>query len=638
MYRLIRDYIKQVLFVLNEGKLRIILLLCSFIMIALMEILGVGTAAVFVTILTGEYTPEFFKDFQEMLNLEKPLYFLGYFLVMVFVVKSILSYVLNYYLVNYGFKKQTELRSKLLHSYSMMPYEQFIHIKSSTMINVIMNYATNFCSNIVPQLFKLLSDIVCLIGLFALLIRLSPIPILVMILYFVIIMTLYDYFIKKKITSSGEISNKKNENIMTEVKHAIEANREMRVLGVTNYFVNRLHTQQKVIEKHQMRVEALQMIPRYLMEISMITSIVFVALLLLNTGNHNSLGILSAFVVAGLRMMPAALNISRTINIIRASRHVLTNLYDVISSELFKRYSIIDNGNDINPEQISYNLSYNIKHTTNKTSHEKQKISLLLDQKIKQREETLNEEMCAEDECNLSKVNAQSVSNNENGINSIESVDLQNVYFKYKGSLNYTLSDVSMKINKGESIGIVGMSGSGKSTLIALILGLLKPTKGSSKITISEIEKDLYGQHNIFAYIPQETFIIDDTISTNVALGVESQLVDLNKVKSALKMAQIDFISNDFAISSKNVGENGNTLSGGQRQRLALARVFYHTRQVIILDEITSALDKKTEEKIIKTIFSLKKDKTFVIVTHSKEMLQACDKVYEVKNGVISKL
>jgi len=568
-------YLRETLYVLNEENKHVLFLVCVFVLMGVVEVVGVGVVGVYVSILSGEGSPDVLNKFIDSYDSESLVQYMGVLLALVFVIKGVLSYGLNYYISRYGLQKQTELRMKLLYAYSFMPYERLVHIKSSTIINEIMNYASNFSLNIAPQLFRCVAELITVLVLIVYLIYYNAVAVIVMAVFFVVMMMMYDLFIKNNINKSGKISNHQNEVIMAEVNHAVDANREMRVLGVTGYFAARVRKQQKIIEKHQLHIEALQLIPKYMFEIGMVLTVVITAIIFVKSSIDGVVGALGIFVVAGLRLMPAAVIITRSINVIRASRHVLTSLYKVMSSDRFHK---IDHGIEMHDSGNVFDIA---------DGHH------------------------------------------------MKSIDLSDVYYKYSDNSDYVLKKLFLTIERGSCIGIVGPSGSGKSTLISIILGLIKPTSGFSDVVIQDEKVDLYGFGGLCAYIPQEIFIIDDSVSTNIALGVEKSQVDVGRLRHAMDLAQVDFVDSDEALFDRKLGEGGVMLSGGQRQRIALARAFYHKRDVIVLDEVTSALDKQTEKKIIGTITQLRGKKTIIIVTHSQEVLQACDKVYKMEDGAL---
>ena len=216
-----------------------------------------------------------------------------------------------------------------------------------------------------------------------------------------------------------------------------------------------------------------------------------------------------------------------------------------------------------------------------------------------------------------------------------KSYEIKEVSYTYPGEVKDSLSNVSISIEKGSFVGIVGESGSGKITLIDIALGLLKPNKGSILLdgkTLSEDLKDI-SLLNI-GYVPQEIFLNDDTLKSNVAFGEEVEIIDEDKVWKCLDDANLaDFIRELPTGLNTKMGEKGVRFSGGQKQRVNCPGALYNDPDLIVFDEATSALDSKTESSIMKTIYSLKNNKTCVIVTHRHSTLHHCDKVYKMKNG-----
>lgn len=228
-----------------------------------------------------------------------------------------------------------------------------------------------------------------------------------------------------------------------------------------------------------------------------------------------------------------------------------------------------------------------------------------------------------------------SKSPNEKVFSSIEFVD---VAYKYPHREQNALNSVSFKIRQGESIGIVGESGSGKTTLIDLLLGLLTPNAGIIKFNGEPIEEVLDGWRQRLAYLPQETFILDDTLSNNITLDNENE-IQKSTLESILASTDLKdlFETLPEGVITK-LGEQGVLLSGGQRQRVALSRAFYHDRDVLILDESTSAMDQKTENKLISEINKLRNKKTLIIIAHRHSTLKNCDRIFHMQSGKIVKV
>ncbi len=214
-----------------------------------------------------------------------------------------------------------------------------------------------------------------------------------------------------------------------------------------------------------------------------------------------------------------------------------------------------------------------------------------------------------------------------------DAIRLDEVSFIYPGTDRRVLDRFSITIPKNMSIGFIGPTGSGKSTLIDLLLGLYRPTSGRMLIDGKPLTPELVPSWQAtIGYVPQELFLIDDTIARNIALGVADNDIDTVRLREVCAMAQIvDFIELELRNGFQTtVGERGVRLSGGERQRLGLARALYHRPSLVLLDEATSALDIATEAKLLEALRALAGKLTIVMVAHRLSALANCDKLLDL--------
>ena len=192
---------------------------------------------------------------------------------------------------------------------------------------------------------------------------------------------------------------------------------------------------------------------------------------------------------------------------------------------------------------------------------------------------------------------------------------------------------LNLNIKKNSCIGIIGPSGSGKSTFIDLLMGLLKPTSGLIKFDNIIVNHKEDEWKNKISYVSQSPLFLNDTIEKNIAFGINDNDINKKLIIQVSKKAQIfvDIKKMNLKFKTK-ISEISKNLSGGQLQRIAIARALYRNSELIIFDEATNALDKYTEEAVFKTLRSLKRKITIIVISHNKNNLKICDKVYELKN------
>lgn len=212
------------------------------------------------------------------------------------------------------------------------------------------------------------------------------------------------------------------------------------------------------------------------------------------------------------------------------------------------------------------------------------------------------------------------------------SIELDDVSFRFDDADSDTLSHFSLKISRGERVGIRGASGVGKTTLFNIILGLYRPTTGSIMVDDTELtDENVAMWQNSIGYVSQNIFITDSTIAENIAFGVNVLDIDYNLVNKVIELADLKpFVDSLSAGVNSRIGELGSRLSGGQRQRIGIARALYKQCNVLLFDEATSSLDSQTENNINSAICRLsteQKGLTIIVIAHRESSLGYCDRI-----------
>lgn len=217
-------------------------------------------------------------------------------------------------------------------------------------------------------------------------------------------------------------------------------------------------------------------------------------------------------------------------------------------------------------------------------------------------------------------------------------ISLKNIQFSYPDTLQPALQNLNLTIKARNTIALVGSTGSGKSTMVDLILGLLEPQNGSLLVDGKQINTNNLRQwQKSIGYVPQQIYLADDSVTANIAFGLEASEIDHEAVERAARIANL----HDFVVSELHdgyatmVGERGVRLSGGQRQRIGIARALYHSPQVLILDEATSALDNLTEQAVMEAVNNLSHEITIILIAHRLTTVRKCDQIYLLSKGSI---
>jgi ABC-type multidrug transport system fused ATPase/permease subunit len=226
--------------------------------------------------------------------------------------------------------------------------------------------------------------------------------------------------------------------------------------------------------------------------------------------------------------------------------------------------------------------------------------------------------------------------NDENVLNFNKEINLNHIHYNYPNTSRTALKDINLTISAKTTVGLIGLTGCGKTTTVDIILGLLRPQKGTLEVDGKVItEQNLRAWQRLIGYVPQQIFLSDDTIEANIAFGVEPKNINQDMVKKVSKIANLhQFIIEELPKQYQTiVGERGVRLSGGQRQRIGIARALYYNPKVLILDEATSALDNKTEQIVMEAINKISKHLTVIIIAHRLDTVKNCNIVYKLDKG-----
>jgi ABC-type multidrug transport system fused ATPase/permease subunit len=217
-------------------------------------------------------------------------------------------------------------------------------------------------------------------------------------------------------------------------------------------------------------------------------------------------------------------------------------------------------------------------------------------------------------------------------------IELESVYFNYPSSETQAIKDLSLSIEAGTTVGLVGPTGCGKTTTVDIILGLLGPQSGRLLVDGQPVAgENLRRWQQNLGYVPQQIYLSDSSLARNIAFGIPEDKIDIQAVERAARVANLhSFVVEELPEKYETfVGERGVRLSGGQRQRVGIARAVYHNPSVLVLDEATSALDSVTEAAVMDAIHNLAHEKTIIVIAHRITTVRECDSIYLLDKGRI---
>ena len=572
---------KKIKILFNKKELfKLYLILFGCIVATLFEVVGIGSIPIFAMAVTdvnslNPYLPKFIpSDF--LLGIDnKEIVFIGALILgLVFIIKNLFLMFLFYMQGKFVKDLRYSLTNKIFKYFINLPYDQYSSLKPGVIIRAVQNDVRATMSYIVSYM-VIIRESLILTGIFFLLVFTNPFISIFAIATLGIPVIIFYYFYRSILKDKGKTLTNEigKKNIV--VGQSLGAIKETKILNRENYFINIFSKANDKIERISFFSYIISSIPRFFLEMAALISVTSAAVLLtiLERPSETIIPIISLLAVSAVRLRPA-------LNLITSSlttKRLLQEPFDIIV-EIVKKLNLFN----------EENLNNNFESNRNRS---------------------------------------KKFSNN---------IKFRDVSYNYPGSKNKAVKDINIEISKGTSVGIIGRSGVGKSTLVDIILGLLKPKSGEIIIDGENVDKEKNIWHTQIGYVPQNIYILDDTIKKNIIFGINEEDVDDNLLLEVIEMAQLKSLVSSLPDSINSlVGNGGAKLSGGERQRIGIARALYNKPDIMVLDEATSSLDMDNENKILSEIYQNKKDKTLIIISHRNNTVKYCDSIYVMENGKV---
>ena len=461
---------------------------------------------------------------------------------------------------------------KLFNHYMNSNYLFYVNSNPATIIRTL-NHDVGLAYKYISSFLLLLREFLLV---FIVLILLLSVNILVYSSSFIIfsLMTAIFYFLlKNKLVDKGKALQIEHSKNIKIIGQSFSSIKEIKISQKENFFTNLYYTSVNLIEKLYFFSYLVSKYPRLLLEILAVLMITsFAFIMFFFDAEGQLIPLLALLAAACIRFIPALNSIIGSLNSLKFYSPSFDLIYKQLKTALSAKDATNKIANNLNKDKINFDIE----------------------------------------------------------------IALKDVSFSYPNSNKLALENVNLNIKKGEIIAIIGSSGSGKTTLINLILGFISPNKGEIKVDNKNIINNLESWQSKLGYVPQDVYLMDETLRENIAFGVLEDNVNHDLINEVVKKSRLeDFINNLPDKLESNVGNVGSKISGGQRQRIGIARSLYTEPEILILDEATNSLDIENENKIIDEIFENKSDKTIIIISHRHNNLHRFDKIYKIENGKV---
>ena len=563
----------------REDKIKFLFLFFLILLNVFLEMIGIGLIFPILGFLVSD---KFLLEYSQYLNILSPLFeinqnnliiFFSIALIFVFLIKNLITLYLSYYKYKFTYGLLNYFSEKMYFKYIKKDSLYFLENNSSIPIRNIDNIG--IFTESLNQFVFILIDVIFFVSILTLLFYINFINTMFLLITIFVALYIFRLLTKKKLIDLGTQRQFFLQKKIQNVIETMNAIKEIKIFFREVFFLKKFKNYLEKYSKTSRIFETYQSSPKLMLEVLGVFSLA--SILIINTILNYELDlIVSTIAIFGISAIKLLPSLSRMLG----SVQFLNHYYPVISTTIDELKK--DNANESSEKST-------------------EAIEVKFNNKFKFQ----------------------------------DSLEIKNLDFSF--GTKKILKDINLKIEKNSIIGIVGKTGSGKSTLANLIVGLLKPENG--KIIFDkkyEILDALKLNQNLFGYIPQTTFLLDDTIKKNVTFGQEESEFNSMLFWDCLKIARIDTFINSLPDKENAlVGEKGVKISGGQAQRLGIARALYRSPSIMLLDEATSSLDLETEKDFINSINDIKSKLTMIIITHRVASLDICDKIYTIEKGIL---
>ncbi|AFY70506.1 Xenobiotic-transporting ATPase [Thalassoporum mexicanum PCC 7367] len=652
----------------RREKLQIGVILGLMAIAAALETFTVGTIPAFVALLSNpnllqtNTTINWVYQLGGFSSANNFLLWSCFALIGLYIAKGIYLAFLNYVLYRFLYNKLVATATRLFAAYLYKPYTFHLQRNTAQLIrNISFEVEQVFVGVLLPVM-SMATELMVLTCIALLLILVEPITAAIAALILGTALIIFNQAIRKNIIQQGQLRQQYQGKMLQSINQGLGGIKETKVLGREDFFAHAFDQNCAIAGRAKLSLGLANQLPNLFIETLVIVAVLAIVAVILLQGKSSQsvLPTLSLFAIAALRLMPSVKRIVSYSNSIRFYKSSLDAVYqDLIS--LSQEPSMANQSNSTDPialtnatsakqksivvsplkssHQSSYKYSEKLE-THNQANHTDRisKIKPALD--IKGGENAQKSEYLDPNSTNAQNqanhFQKDQVAQRSPQLSFNHEITIANLTYKYPGAEQNSIQNVSLVIPKGAAIALVGSSGAGKTTLADLLLGILTPDQGQILVDGHDIHLHLGDWQRIIGYIPQQIYLSDDTLSRNIAFGLEATQIDRERVGQAVAAAQLEQLVNQLPDRLETiVGERGIRLSGGQRQRVGIARALYHNPEILVMDEATAALDNVTETDFVKALESLSQQKTIITIAHRLSTVKNYDRLYFLQAGQV---
>ncbi len=495
-------------------------------------------------------------------------------LIALYVVKNAYLLFQTYVQNTFVTRNRNRMISRVMREFLNRPYEEYLGADIPTVFRLTDSDIPN-AFQLILVMIQMVTEIVVAGFLCIVLVLVSPVMSLFIFCIFLGMTLMITKVLKPRLNAIGH----KNQQIQSRIAkwriQSIYGLKDVKVLHREEFFVRNYYESGAIGADVARNYAVFNNLPRLLIEtIFMASMLLFIMLYMLRGGNITVLiPQLSAFAVAGIRVMPGTNRINTYLSEIAYSQPCLDYLYENLTANM------------------KMDVNGSVTGLARGGGAQTQEVRTHLQDKIV----------------------------------------LDHITYAYPNTEKNIFTDAHMEVKKGQSVGIMGPSGAGKSTVVDILLGLLRVQAGTITCDGVNIFDNYADWLSKIGYIPQSIYLIDESIRDNIAFGIDADKIDDRRIWEVLEEAQLkEFVEELPEGLDTTIGDRGVRISGGQRQRLGIARALYHNPEILVFDEATSALDNDTEKAVMDAINNFHGRKTMVIIAHRLNTIAKCDVIYKV--------